>query len=65
VNPLIRETVEYMLERLDMQDGEPAGIEVFVSSEGRTVWGLLPADLHEAIVQLHSLILEESGDEEE
>jgi len=55
--------MDFILERLDMQDGDWGGVEVFVSQEGRSVWGLIPADLHEAIAQLHTLLLEDEDDE--
>lgn len=59
MNPQIRETMDSILERLDMQDGEWPGVEVFSNKEGRHVWGLLPEDLYHAILQLHTLIEEE------
>lgn len=49
------------MERLDMHEGEWPGVEVFVSAEGRSIWGLLPEDVYTALVQLNALLLEEEG----
>lgn len=64
MNPQIRKTLDYIIERLDMQEGDWPGVEVFVNDEGRSIWGLLPEDLYSAIVQLHVLITEEEEGEE-
>lgn len=63
MNPQIRETLDAILERLDMDDGEWPGVEVFVSAEGRSVWGLLPEDLYVHLIELHRLLLEEEESE--
>ncbi len=61
MNPQIRETLDYIMERLDMHEGEWPGVEVFVPAEGRGIWGLLPEDVYTALVQLNTLLLEEEG----
>lgn len=56
--------MDAILERLDMQNGEWPGIEVFVSQEGRHVWGLLPEDLYQALIELNTLLLHEEDREQ-
>lgn len=42
-----------------MHEGDWPGVEVFVSSEGRSIWGLLPEDLYQMLIELYRTVVEE------
>lgn len=65
MHPEIRAAIEYLVKRLDMQAGEWPGIEVFVSKEGRHIWGLLPDDVYATLVVLARHVSEEDEDDED
>jgi len=56
---VVRDIVDAITDRLDMEDGEWPGIEVFCSKEGRSIWGLLPEDLYSLLIELHKATRDE------
>lgn len=62
----LRDAVEYLIKRLDMDGGEWPGIEVFCSSEGRNIWGLLPDDVYATllVIQREVLGVDDSEDDD-
>jgi len=65
MNPDLKSAIQYLIKRLDMDAGEWAGVEVFVSKEGRHVWGLLPDDIYATLIVLARHVIENDIDEEE
>lgn len=65
MNPDLKSAIQYLIKRLDMEAGEWPGIEVFVSKEGRHVWGLLPDDIYATLIVLARHVIEDDIDEEE
>lgn len=62
MSPESKAAIQYLIKRLDMEAGDWPGVEVFVSKEGRHVWGLLPDDIYATLMVL---IREISSDDEE
>jgi len=65
MNPDLKSAIQYLIKRLDMDAGEWPGVEVFVSKEGRHVWGLLPDDIYATLIVLARHVIENDIDEEE
>ena len=65
MNPDLKSAIQYLIKRLDMEAGEWPGVEVFVSKEGRHVWGLLPDDIYATLIVLARHVIENDIDEEE
>lgn len=65
MNPDLKSAIQYLIKRLDMEAGEWPGVEVFVSKEGRHVWGLLPDDIYATLIVLARHAIEDDIDEEE
>jgi hypothetical protein len=65
MTPEHRAAIQYLIKRLDMDGGEWPGIEVFVSKEGRHIWGLLPDDIYATLMILARAVAESDDDEDE
>lgn len=65
MTPESKAAIQYLIKRFDMEAGEWPGVEVFVSKEGRHVWGLLPDDVYASLVVLARDVIEQDMDEED
>jgi hypothetical protein len=53
----LKDSVEYLMKRFGIHEGEWPGIEVFCSAEGRSIWGLLPDDVYATLIVIQREVL--------
>lgn len=65
MNQEARILLNALLERLDMQNGEWPGIEVYTPKSGTHTWGLLPEDVYALLIGLNKVLGEDNGSQED
>lgn len=65
MNQEARILLNALLERLDMQNGEWPGVEVYTPKNGAYTWGLLPEDVYALLIGLNKVLGKDNGSQED